>query len=364
MRVLFIEPFYGGSHRLFADRFAEHSDHEIMLLTLPASFWKWRLRGGHLSLLEKISGLRGTFDVLVTTDMLSLAELKGVLPWLAGVPSLVYFHENQLSYPVPKGEAPDVHFGFTNISTALAADGLVFNSRFHRREFLGGLETFLKAMPDHRPRRLAERVRPRARVVYPGVDCRELERLRPGEREARPLTILWNHRWEFDKGPESFFRVLRKLADDGLDFRVHLLGENFQVKPTPFLEARDFLGERLVTYGFLEAREDYVRALWDSDVVVSTAIHEFYGIAVMEAAYCGCRPLLPRRLSYPELYDEAFFYDDEEELEVTLRRFIAEGTGRGAWEAEQRERILAEHDVRRCVKSLDGMIESTFASRP
>lgn len=357
MRVLFIEPFYGGSHRLFADRFAEYSDHEIVLLTLPASFWKWRLRGGHLSLLEKISRLRGTFDCLMTTDMLSLAELKGVLPWLAGVPSLVYFHENQLSYPVPKGEAPDVHFGFTNISTALAADGLIFNSRFHRREFLGGLETFLKAMPDHRPRRLAEKVRPGAQVVYPGVDCGELERLRPGERKARPVTLLWNHRWEFDKGPESFFRVLRKLAADGLDFRVHLLGENFQVKPTPFLEAREFLGERLGTYGFLEEREDYVRTLWDSDVVVSTAIHEFYGIAVMEAAYCGCRPLLPRRLSYPELFDDAFLYEDEEELELRLRHFVAEGLPEGGWEEEQREKIRRGHDVPNCVALLDDIIE-------
>jgi hypothetical protein len=93
--------------------------------------------------------------------------------------------------------------------------------------------------------------------------------------------------------------------------------------------------------------------------VVSTAIHEFYGIAVMEAAYCGCRPLLPRRLSYPELYDETFLYDDEKELEATLRRFIAEGTGGGAWENDLRERIRREQDVRRSVKSLDGLIEGT-----
>ena len=359
MRVLFVEPFFGGSHRLFAERFAEHSSHEVTLLTLPASFWKWRLRGGHLSLAPRISGLRGTFDCLLGTDMLSLAELKGIVPWLGQVPSVVYFHENQLSYPVPKGEAPDVHFGFTNISTALAADRLVFNSAFHREEFLGGVDTFLRAMPDHRPGKLGERLRPKSAVVFPGVDCSELERFRSGDGRRGPLTILWNHRWEFDKGPDLFFAVLRRLAAGGFDFRVHLLGENFQVKPKPFLEARAFLGERLSTYGFLEDRADYVRALWDSDVVVSTAIHEFYGIAVMEAVYCECRPLLPRRLSYPELYGGDFLYDDEGDLESSLKGFIREGTSKESWAEDLRESIRSAHDVRLCVSRLDELIAET-----
>ena len=60
------------------------------------------------------------------------------------------------------------------------------------------------------------------------------------------MTILWNHRWEFDKGPRAFFRALKKLASRGTSFRVNVVGENFQAKPTPFLEAREFLGDRLV----------------------------------------------------------------------------------------------------------------------
>ena len=41
--------------------------------------------------------------------------------------------------------------------------------------------------------------------------------------------------------------------------------------------------------------------LQSADIYVSTAAHEFFGIAAVEAIAAGCYPLLPRRLSYPEL---------------------------------------------------------------
>ncbi len=362
MRVLLIEPFYGGSHRLFADRVAAFSAHEVSLLTLPASFWKWRMRGAHLRLAEKLEGLPGPFDCLLAADMLSLAEFVGTVPSLAAAARVVYFHENQLGYPVPKGEAPDVHFGFTNLSTALAADRLVFNSRFHLEEFLGGIAAFLGAMPDHRPRRIEERLRPRARVVYPGIDLEEIGPGAAGGRPARrPLRILWNHRWEFDKQPEVFFGILRRLAAEGLDFRVQVLGENFQARPKAFLEAREFLGHRLERFGFLRDRGEYIAALRESDVVVSTAIQEFYGLSVLEAAGCGCLPLVPERLVYPELYPAEARYGSDEELESRLRGCIREGIPDSPWMDGLVTEIHTTHDVRRSVVLLDEVLADAVA---
>jgi glycosyltransferase involved in cell wall biosynthesis len=364
LRVLFVEPFCGGSHRLFTEQVAALSRHRVETLTLPGSFWKWRMRGGHLSLLAKVRDRLGETDVLLASGMLSLAELAGAEPRLAGVPKVVYFHESQLSYPVPKGEAPDVHFGFTNLSTALAADALVFNSRFHQEEFLGGIERFLKPMPDHRPRGLEAQLRPKCSVVYPGIDCAELERHRVvAERAGRAVTILWNHRWEFDKQPEVFFDALSRLAAAGVDFRVHVVGENFQVKPRPFLEARERLGGRIATFGHLPRREDYVRVLWDSDIVASTAVQEFFGIAVMEAAYCGARPLLPRRLAYPELYPAECFYERDAEFLAALRALIAVGAPPAAAAEAERERLRGRFDVRASVAALDDLLEAAATAR-
>ena len=76
-RILFLEPFFGGSHRDFAEGLIEHSNHRIDLHTLPARFWKWRLRGAALHFSQLIKNPE-QYDGLITCDMLSLSDLKAL----------------------------------------------------------------------------------------------------------------------------------------------------------------------------------------------------------------------------------------------------------------------------------------------
>ncbi len=82
----------------------------------------------------------------------------------------------------------------------------------------------------------------------------------------------------------------------------------------------------MVHYGYAESEADYARLLWSADVVLSTAIHEFFGVSVVEALHCGAWPVLPRRLSYPELLPaelhDACLYEDFAGLVARLREAV------------------------------------------
>ncbi len=328
LRILALEPYYGGSHRAFLDGYCAASRHSIELLTMPARKWKWRMRGAALAMSESIRAMDGPFDVLLASDYLDLACLVALLPApLRDVPRVVYFHENQITYPLADEDERDYQYGFTNITACLAADRVIFNSRYHMESFLDGAGGLLRRMPDFVPAWAPDAVRRRARVVPVGVDLSQMRAVRAdaGERSGR-LRVLWNHRWEYDKCPEEFFEVMAELQDAGCDFDLAVLGQSFDAVPPVFEEARERFAGRLKAFGYVESREEYWRVLLESDVVVSTAAHEFFGISVVEAACAGCVPLLPNRLSYPELlpdtYHSTCLYADRADMKKRLAHWL------------------------------------------
>ena len=353
MRILLLEPYCGGSHRAWAEGYAAHSRHDVTLLTLPGRFWKWRMQGGALTLAERARALPARPDLVLASDMLNLpAFLALSRDVLAGVPAVLYCHENQLTYPCSPGEKRDLTYGMINWLSMLAADRVYFNSRYHLEEWFDELPRLLKHFPDYvHLHRIAD-VQARSGVLPVGCDLNRLDptptlrrsgappaaergtagRHTPGleatiePSQGFPPLILWNQRWEYDKDPETFFRALFTLADEGLDFRVALAGKSHRRTAPEFEMAQERLGARVVHFGYAdEAR--YGALLRQAALVVSTAVHEFFGIAVVEAIYCGCCPVLPCRLAYPELIPEhhhaACLYEDFEGLLAHLRRYLA-----------------------------------------
>ena len=111
-RVLLLEPFYDGSHRAFVEVLTETVPAEWTVWTMPGRHWKWRMRGSAVHFAERFEAEGApSFDLVLATSYVSLAELFGLAPALARVPSLLYFHENQLTYPVRQKRTWDHHFG-------------------------------------------------------------------------------------------------------------------------------------------------------------------------------------------------------------------------------------------------------------
>ncbi|XP_067458823.1 tRNA-queuosine alpha-mannosyltransferase isoform X3 [Thunnus thynnus] len=311
--VLLVEAFYGGSHKQLIDLLKTHLS-GCCTFTLPAKKWHWRARTAAL----------------------------------------------HLSQTIP-----------TCPSYSLVADVVVFNSAFNMDSFLSSISSFMKKIPDHRPRDLDQLIRPKCVVLYYPVQFPDVSRLLPehkllrrpaepshidditpqgeqqhspnkpqsprpeepsedqqgdphqssceAEGQMKPLHIVWPHRWEHDKNPELLFSSLLKLKQKGLKFHLSVLGETFTDVPEIFSEARRLLDSHILNWGFLPDKDGYLAVLCQADVVVSTAKHEFFGVAMLEAVHCGCYPLCPKALVYPEIFPAEYLYSTPEQLVKRLQ---------------------------------------------
>ncbi|MEM7455288.1 MAG: DUF3524 domain-containing protein [Planctomycetota bacterium] len=349
LKVLAIEPYYTGSHRAFIDGWIENSGHDWTLLTLPGYHWKWRMRHSAL-LMASAVGERleasENWDVVFATDMLNVAEFRGLVdPSVAGIPHVLYFHENQFSYPNTREDPRDLHFGFSNLISAVAADSVWFNSEFNRQSFLDCLDDLMPRWPDYPPVQERKLLESNSRIEYPAIAL-------PGSLKSgfsapdQPIHLIWAARWEHDKQPEQLLEALRILRESGTEFRLSVVGESFRNVPESFAQIRAEFSDQLRRFGYQESRKEYFEALCEADIFVSTASHEFFGLSAVEAVVAGLHPLLPDRLAYPEVLGTA---TNEPE------RFMYEGT------AESLANSIARLDRARSL--LSNQLASRFADK-
>jgi glycosyltransferase involved in cell wall biosynthesis len=187
------------------------------------------------------------------------------------------------------------------------------------------------------------------------------------QARSGPPLILWNHRWEYDKNPDEFFKALYVLDDRGCDFRVAILGENFKRSPAVFEEARVRLGAKVVHYGFVEDFPSYARWLRRADILPVTSIHDFFGASVVEAVYAGAWPILPRRLAYPEHFPEDVidicFYDDFDGLVEKLEDAVKSAANSAANSKDKlRGESLKDHVKKYDWQTMAPLYDDEFAS--
>ena len=317
-----LEPYYGGSHQQFIEGLVHNIKADFTVLKLPARKWKMRMQLSAIWFAEEIEKSEDHFfDTVLCSTFVDVAVLRVMLRKVSGWNEkcrfCTYYHENQFSYP-NRIDASWYQFAAINFHSACASDAIAFNSWFNEHSFFEGCESYLDKSVDMHFDGVLEKIRQKSTVIYPGIECPE--EIRPKTANKFPV-ICWNHRWEHDKNPDEFFHALFRLKEEGRKFRVVILGQSFAKIPDIFTSAKERLKDEILHFGHLQSRDEYLAMLHRADLVVSTSIHEFFGISVLEAVAAGCMPLVPERLSYPELYPAKCIYGDNQ-LIYALREFI------------------------------------------
>ena len=289
------------------------ADWDWQILTLPPRHFSWRVRGNPLywSLHER-ELLAADYDLLVATSMVDLATLRGLVPELATLPVILYFHENQFGYPQNQPQARSQNLleaQMVSLYASLAADCMVFNSAYNQDTFLSGCDALLSKLPDKVPPGIVSTLRAKSRVIpvplKHSITTREKGAARwPAQQDQfpdRPLRILWVGRFEYDKGGDNLLLCLRALQRQGLNYELAVVGQQFRNSPAAFSDIAEEFGHCLVQFGYIESRDEYQDILAGADIVLSTAIHEFQGLAILEAVTAACLPAVPNRLVYPEI---------------------------------------------------------------
>ena len=337
MNILLIEPFFTGSHKFWAEGYQQNSTYNLSILSLKGIYWKWRMHGGAVTLAKRYNEhvfKNGYPDLILTTDMLNLPVFVAFSD-VKDIPIITYFHENQLTYPWStqdrdKEKNRDHHYGFINYTTALRSNKILYNSHFHKDSFIYALRKFLKQFPDNNELSTIDDISKKSHVPYLGLDLNRFNHYKIEKNNDLPI-ILWNHRWEYDKNPNLFFDILKQLKNQQLKFKLVVLGEEFDTEMDVFTQAREQFSDEILQFGFCEKFEDYAQWLWKSDYLLVTSNQDFFGASIMESVYCNTSPILPNKLTYPELFDinsnPDIFYNSVDECIILLQKKIKEWNG-------------------------------------
>ncbi|WP_200882005.1 tRNA-queuosine alpha-mannosyltransferase domain-containing protein [Nitrincola sp. A-D6] len=281
-RILLLSAYDAASHKRWREQLIMSlPEFDWHCLTLPPRFFRWRIRGNALSWLNE-PALQEPWDLIIATSMTDLVGLRGFHQTLTSVPTLLYMHENQFAFPESSHATNNVEPCMINLFSAVAADHLVFNSEWNRQSFLQGVSALFKKLPDQLPKGLPEALLNKSSILPVPLEDKLFIK-RQCLTDTTCPHLLWNHRWEYDKGPDRLLKLLDSLVSRGQDFRLSLVGEQFRQQPEAFAQIQQVHHSRLLHFGYQTQIEEYHQLLQQADIVLSTALHDFQGLSMLEA---------------------------------------------------------------------------------
>ncbi|WP_298634356.1 DUF3524 domain-containing protein [uncultured Umboniibacter sp.] len=324
MRILLLSGYHAASHAYWCQQLRQILPQAQWLeLSLPPRHFSWRTRGSSLAFATHYRAQIEAFEptMVVATSMVDMAALRGFFPQYSTLPWVCYFHENQFAYPNSVERKGLVDQQLTSIYSALSADTILFNSQFNLASFRQGAKRLFKKLPDFSSPEMIDSLLAKAHVLPVPIAS---DAFRRDESADAPPSIVWNHRWEYDKGPDRLALLVDTLVQKQFDFTLHIVGQRFRRVPDALqqlltkYEGSRYLGQ----IGYMGERQDYLDLLAGATHVLSTAIHDFQGLSLLEGAAAGCSVIAPARLAYPEWFaqqcHQSSAQPSEEEAEAAI----------------------------------------------
>ncbi len=285
--ILALEPFFGGIRRSMLETLVRTSRHRWMLLTLPPRRMERRLAAAAYWFAEQIARTAvGPFDLLFTCDALNLADLYRLCPTVTDHPSVVYFHCNQL--PDPASSDPESTLDLTHLTSATAASQIWFNSQFHARSFIAGIEGLVAGHKELQSRSPVQDLKSKLVHVPP------------------PLDLVWAHELAtqlgLDRDPNALFVETRDANIELLNSALQTLAaEKHPINlwvTGPVDQLTDCFPRKVIAETDVSGQ---IRALLSAGAFVSTKIAAPFDENAVRAMSLGCRPVLPHSGIYPEI---------------------------------------------------------------
>lgn len=152
--------------------------------------------------------------------------------------------------------------------------------------------------------------------------------------EKKHNQVIYSSRWDTEKDPMFFMDIMETVIED-TSWDIHFVittSSNKLRSNNPYLIER--LKELINLYPeYIELREnqskeDYYYNLLESKIQINTADQDFVSWTLLEATTCGCRPLYPNYLSFPEAlhhdYDLLYEKSDLNSAIYSLKQALSE----------------------------------------
>ncbi|MBV8780431.1 MAG: DUF3524 domain-containing protein [Phycisphaerae bacterium] len=285
--ILALEPFYGGVRRVMLDTLIRGSKHRWTLLKLPPRRIERRLTAAAHWFAEHLTRhWVGHVDLLFTSEALNLSDLNRLVPTLSHVPSVVYFHSNQLPPTDAMGQSP---LDLINLNSAAAANEIWFNSKFHLAQFMARATSLVSRHPELATRNPLPDLRAKTKIFPPPIDLTAVHAAMSQNGNTRD-----SHNILID---------LREVDVEFLNEALGILtrrGENFQLLTIGEVRGLSEEFPRLnIDDGHDESRQAAAMAI--SGVYVSAHQNMFADYQAIRAVAAGCWPVVPDDGCYAEM---------------------------------------------------------------